>query len=89
MKGTKTEDDGCKVSYYHDDKLFDIINNNRYNQNPKVYSCEHCKCVDALSGSYIAFVEEDDFLNNPSKYIDNAFDKSENDASGYGITPTR
>lgn len=89
LKGTSTEDDGCNVSYYHKEKLFDIINNNRYNQNPKVYSCEHCKCVDALSGSYIAFVEEDDFLNNPSKYIDNAFDKSENDASGYDITPTR
>jgi hypothetical protein len=42
-----------------------------------------------LTGSYISFVEEDDFLNDPQKYIDNAFDKSENDASGYDISPTR
>ena len=40
-------------------------------------------------GSYIAFVEEDDFLANPQKYINNAYEKSENDASGYKIEPTR
>jgi hypothetical protein len=34
-------------------------------------------------------VEEEEFLSNPQKYIDNAFDKSENDANGYDITPTR
>ena len=66
-----------------------VINNNRYNQNPKKYSCTTCKCVDALTGSYIALVEEDDFLSNIDKYIDNAFDKSENDASGYDINSTR
>lgn len=85
LKYTTIKEDGCQVSNYHSDKLFDIINNNRYNQNPKVYSCDKCKCVDALTGSYIAFVEEDDFLNNPSRYIDNAYEKSENDASGYDI----
>ena len=42
-----------------------------------------------LTGSYIAFVEEDKFLDNPQKYINNAYDKSENDASGYRINPTR
>lgn len=45
--------------------------------------------MNALTGSYIAFVEEDDFLADIDKYIDNAFDKSENDASGYNIEPTR
>lgn len=83
------ESDGCVVSYYHTEKLFDIINNNRYNQNPKVYHCSTCKSVNSLNGSYIAFVEEDDFLSNPSFYIDNAYDKSENDAKGYDIHPTR
>lgn len=89
LKYKVTNDDGCQVSNYHTEKLFDIINNNRFNQNPPVYNCDKCKCVDYLTGSYIAFVEEDDFLKNPQKYIDNAYDKSENDASGYDIKPTR
>jgi hypothetical protein len=59
------------------------------NQNPQKYSCNVCKTVNALTGSYIAFVEEEDFLANPQKYIDNAYDKSENDASGYDITKRR
>jgi len=89
FKYTVEKDDGCKVSNYHTEKVFPIINNNRYNQEPPVYSCSVCKCVNALTGSYIAFVEEDDFLADIDKYIDNAFDKSENDASGYNIEPTR
>ena len=70
-------------------KVYDIINNNRYNQYPKVYSCNQCKCVNALTGSYIAFVEEDEFLSNPQKYINNAYDKSEKDAEGYNLTKQR
>lgn len=81
--------DGCEAMAYHSDKLYSIINNNRYNQEPPVYSCDKCKCVDYLSGSYIAFVEEDKFIENPQKYINNAYDKSENDAKGYKINPTR
>ena len=89
FKYSTTNSDNCSVSSYHDFKTFDIINKNRYNQDPKIYSCDKCKCVNALTGSYIAFVEEDDFLANPDKYINNAYDKSENDASGYKIYPTR
>lgn len=81
--------DGCSVINYDENKVFDIIKNNRYNQNPKKYSCSTCKCVDPLTGSYISFVKEDDFLSNPDKYINNAFDKSENDAEDYEIKPTR
>ena len=89
FKYSTTNSDNCSVSSYHDFKTFDIINKNRYNQDPKKYSCDKCKCVNALTGSYIAFVEEDDFLGNPIKYINNAYDKSENDSSGYKIYPTR
>lgn len=46
-----------------------------------------CKCIDRRS--YIAFIEEDEFLSNPQKYIDNAYDKSENDADGYNLTKQR
>lgn len=81
--------DGCKVNNYHTNLLYDIINNNRFNQDPVQYNCESCKCYDALTGSYISFVEEDEFLAHIDKYIDNAYDKSENDASGYIIKPTR
>ena len=69
--------------------MYDIINKNRFKQNPKVYSCSKCKTVNALTGSYIAYVEEENFLADPSKYIDNAYDKSENDASGYDLSKTR
>lgn len=85
FKYKNTNADGCTVTCYHEEKVFDIISNNRYNQNPKVYSCNVCKSIDSLSGSYIAYVEEDEFLNDPAKYIDNAYEKSENDGSGYDL----
>ena len=81
--------DGCISSSYNESYLYEIIKNNRYNQNPKRYSCQICKTVDALTGSYISFVEEDDFINNPQRYINNAYDKSENDAVGYDLVKQR
>ncbi|GAB6172683.1 hypothetical protein JCM15765_21610 [Paradesulfitobacterium aromaticivorans] len=89
FKNSHTNSDGCESSSYEESKVFDIINNNRFNQNPKKYHCNTCKTVDALTGSYIAYVEEETFLANPQKYIDNAYDKSENNASGYDITKSR
>lgn len=81
--------DGCVTTGYKDSLVYDIITKNRSNQNPKKYKCNTCHCIDPMTGSYISYVEEDDFLANPQKYIDNAYEKSENDASGYDITPTR
>ena len=69
--------DGCHSVRHDESKLFRIINNNRFNQTPKEYACETCRTVDALNGSYIALVDEGEFLSNPSKYIDNAFEKSQ------------
>lgn len=89
LKTTSTNGDGCTSSSYNEAKVFSIINNNRFNQNPKVYSCDVCKTVNSLTGSYIAYVEEETFLSDPQKYIDNAYDKSENDAAGYDLTKTR
>jgi hypothetical protein len=86
LKTTVKNDDGCTSSSYDESKLYNIVIKNRFNQSPKQYSCNTCKTVSALSGSYIAFVGEDDFLNNPQKYIDNAYNKSENNASGYDLT---
>ena len=81
--------DGCSYSIYDNEKVYAIINKNRFNQNPKIYSCYSCKTVDELTGSYISYIEQETFLSNPIKYIDNAFDKSENNAQGYNITKTR
>ena len=86
FKYQQTNADGCSVSNYHTEKVYDLINDNRFNQEPPVYSCDKCKCVNALTGSYIAFVEEDEFLANIDKYINNAYDKSENDGAGYTIS---
>lgn len=89
FKSHSVNSDGCRPSSYDESFLYEIIKNNRYNQDPKQYSCPVCKTVDALTGSYIAFVEEEDFLKNPQKYINNAYDKSENDAEGYKLTKQR
>lgn len=88
LKTLNEKDDGCSVSTYDDSKLYNIINSNRYNQDPKVYSCDVCKCVDMLTGSYISLIEEDDFLANPTKFIDDAFKKSEN-SDGYKLLKIR
>lgn len=82
-----TNSDGCRVLTYNEEKVFDIIKNNRFNQKPKEYACSTCHCVNKLNGSYIAYVREEDFLNSPAFYIDNAFEKSEND--DYEIESTR
>ena len=89
FKEKQKNSDGCLSTVYRDEKVYNIINNNRFNQNPKIYSCNVCKAVNALTGSYISYVEEDEFLKNPDKYIDNAYEKSENDASGYDIVKER
>ena len=89
FKTTTEKPDGCLSSSYDESMVYSIINNNRFNQNPKVYCCDVCNTVDALTGSYISYVEEGTFLSNPQKYIDNAYDKSENDAKGYDIVKTR
>ncbi len=89
FKKTITNKDGCSTSSYDSNKVYDIINNNRFNQVPKKYSCSVCKTVNSLTGSYIAYVEEDEFLNNPNKYINNAYNKSENNGFGYKLHKKR
>lgn len=89
FKYTVVNADGCTSISYHSEKVYDIINKNRFNQFPKVYSCNVCKTVNSLMGSYIAYVTEEDFLLNPNYYIDNAYEKSENNAAGYKIKKSR
>ena len=88
LKSITHHDDGHTSIYYDESKMYSIINNNRFNQDPKEYSCSECKTVNALTGSYIAIVTEDDFLADPNKYIENAYDKCQN-ISNYKISKTR
>ncbi len=88
IRSVSSNADGCRPASYSEYYLYDIIINNRFNQNPVEYTCNQCKTVDALTGSYISFVKEEDFLLSPSVYIDNAFDKSKN-LWNYDICKTR
>ena len=87
-KSVKKNDGHTSISY-DNSFLYNIIIDNRSNQNPEKYFCDSCKTIDVLNGSYISFVEEDAFLANPQKYIDNAYNKSENNAKGYELTKKR
>ena len=88
LKSQVINEDGHSSVQYDQSKLYNIINNNRFNQNPIKYSCEKCKTVNALTGSYISIVEEEEFLANPDKYIENAYDKCQN-ISNYTLSKTR
>ena len=86
LKTSRTKDDGCTVWSYESSKLYPVINENRYNlKGDDKYSCPQCKCFDMLKGSYVALIEEETFLNDPEKYIENAYEKCES-VDDYDIT---
>ncbi len=70
--------DGCTLRRIDDSKLFPIIKNNRYKRQGRGYTCNTCKSHDQLEGSYISLIDQDDFLDDPKKYIESAYRKSEN-----------
>jgi len=88
FKTTGQNSDGCHSSTYSEQLVYEIISKNRYNQTPKKYACINCKTVNALTGSYIAYIEEDAFLDDPQQYIENDYEKSE-DIDGYDLTKMR
>lgn len=89
FKKTGTNCHGSTTISYEMSKVFKIISKNHFNSDPKQWHCDTCQTYDWLNGSYITFVEEETFLDDPTKYIDNAFDKSENDAFGYDLFKQR
>lgn len=81
--------DGCTSRSIDGNKLYSIINNNRFNLTSEdKYTCTTCKTMDQLSGSYISLIDEEEFLADPDKYIENAFEKSKN-ICDYNITKQR
>ncbi|CAL2083478.1 conserved hypothetical protein [Tenacibaculum dicentrarchi] len=85
FKTISQQNDGCRSSSYSTALVYDIINKNRFNQEPKVYSCETCKIVTESTASYISYIDEESFLIDPNTYIENAFGKSEN-SEDYDLT---
>lgn len=78
FKNTERKDDGCITSTYKEELVYDIISENRFNLKKPQYACNHCKSFDQLNGSYISYVEEEEFLNDCRRYIENAYEKSRN-----------
>ncbi len=89
FKTSNIQSDGCHSSSYSTTLVYDIINKNRFNQNPMQYSCETCKIVPESTASYISYVDEETFLNDPETHIENAFDKSEVSDDSYDLTRER
>lgn len=85
FKTINMQSDGCRSSSYSTALVYDIINKNRFNQDPKVYSCETCKIVTESPASYISYIDEESFLSDPNKHIENAYEKSEN-SDNYSLT---
>lgn len=73
-KGT----DGCTYTTIQQSNLYDIINNNMFNEKEPKYSCEVCKTVNRLSGHYMSIIPLYEFLGNPDKFIENAYEKAQN-----------
>lgn len=76
---------GSAVIKYRQEYLYPIMNKNMFNSTPANVHCDTCKTFDFMNGSFITLVEEDSFISNHKKYIENAFEKSEN-ADGYELT---
>lgn len=85
FKSQQQQADGCVTSSYNETLVPGIIKSNRCNQVPKKYSCEKCKCINWDTGSYVSYVEEEDFLNDIDSYIEKAYKKSLEGEDGYDI----
>ena len=76
---TEKKDDGCSLRTFDSSKLYDVIAKNRFNRiGDEKYACKTCNSMSRLEGSYISLIDEEDFISNPSKYIENAYEKSQN-----------
>lgn len=86
--GESSYPDGCTSRTIDNGKLYPIMSKNRYNLDRPQYLCARCKTVDVLNGSYISLIKEEEFLGNPSRYIENAYEKSER-IDAFKIAKTR
>jgi len=82
------KDDGCSVRTIDSSKLYGIINENRFNRINHPYACSKCKTYSQMDGSYFSLIDENEFLSDPNKYIENAYEKSEK-ASDFNLSKQR
>ncbi len=66
---------GCTINTYETHKIQNIINENRFNLKEEVYLCDTCKTVNWWTGSYISFIEEEDFLFKVNDYVEKTYNK--------------
>ncbi|MBO1909974.1 TIR domain-containing protein [Sporosarcina sp. 6E9] len=88
LRPSVTNSDGHTAILTNNEYLYEIVSQNRFNQEPPEYTCGVCKNVNSLTGSYISLINEEDFLEDPNKYIENAYDKSKN-TNNYNLTRKR
>ena len=67
---------GTSILKYDNSKLYSIISENHFNSIPPKYHCSECKTYEADLGSYISYIKEEDFLLDPNKYVEKAYEKS-------------
>lgn len=79
------QSDGCYTHSFDESKIPAIITENRCNQEPQEYACNCCKSIDRLEGSYISIINEDEFIGDPTRFIENAYEKSQH-LGGYRLT---
>ncbi|MFM2642204.1 TIR domain-containing protein [Vibrio chagasii] len=72
----KPDSNGCSYRTVSKTPLPEVINLNRYNRKETLYHCDNCKKYNPMLDSYVSVITEDSFLNNPTYYIENAYDKS-------------
>jgi hypothetical protein len=84
----ESKDDGCSVRTIDGSKLYKIINENRYNRARYPFACKTCRTYSQMDASYISLINEDKFLSDPKKYIENAYEKSQN-AGEFELTKQR
>lgn len=86
--GSRENSDGCSIRTINNERLYKIISDNRFNLVVKKYHCDNCKTSDQLNGSYISIIEEDRFIKNHDKFIENAYEKSL-DINNFNLVKTR
>ena len=70
-------DDGCSARTINNAKLYPIIEKDRFNYRGKSFACPKSRTYDRLLASYSSIIDENECLNDPHYFIDNAFKKSE------------
>ncbi|MGL4569084.1 MAG: TIR domain-containing protein [Fusobacteriaceae bacterium] len=78
FRNKTTDIHGKSALTYNKEKVYEIISKNHFNSKPPIWHCDRCKVYNYNEGSYISYIEEETFLENPNFYIENAYKKSEN-----------